>query len=56
MALIFTAKMPEIDGKKVLPKLQTALNWLHQTTFEQAEWEQAKEQLLSAIEEFQSHL
>ena len=41
--------------KKVLPKLQTALNWLNETTFEQAEWEQAKEQLLSAVEEFQSH-
>lgn len=23
MALIFTAKMPEIDGKKVLPKLHS---------------------------------
>ena len=41
--------------KKVLPKLQAALNWLNKTTFEQAEWEQAKEQLLSAVEEFQSH-
>ena len=41
--------------KKVLPKLQTALNWLNETTFEQSEWEQAKEQLLSALREFQSH-
>ncbi len=41
--------------KKVLPKLQTALNWLNETIFEQSEWEQTKEQLLSAIIEFQSH-
>jgi hypothetical protein len=40
---------------KVLPKLQTALNWLNETTFEQAEWERAKARLLSAVEEFQSH-
>ena len=42
-------------SKKVLPKLQTALNWLNETTFEQSEWKQAKEQLLSAVREFQSH-
>lgn len=42
-------------NKKVWPKLQTALNWLNETKFEIAEWEQAKEQLLSAIREFQSH-
>lgn len=41
--------------KKVLPKLQTALNWLNETTFEQAEWERAKARLLSAVKEFQSH-
>ena len=41
--------------KKVLPKLQTALNWLNETMFEQAEWERDKEQLLSAVEKFQSH-
>ncbi len=41
--------------KKVLPKLQTALNWLNETTMKQAEWEKAKEQLLSAVREFQSH-
>ncbi|MGK7952051.1 MAG: AAA domain-containing protein [Xenococcaceae cyanobacterium] len=41
--------------KKVLPKLQTALNWLNETIFEPSEWEKAKEQLLSAIREFQSH-
>ncbi len=41
--------------KKVLPKLQTALNWLNETTMKQSEWELAKEQLLSAIIEFKSH-
>lgn len=41
--------------KKVLPKLQTALNRLNETTFEQTEWERAKARLLSAVEEFQSH-
>ncbi len=42
-------------NKKVLPKLQTALNWLNETTMKQAEWEKAKERLLSAVREFQSH-
>ena len=42
-------------SKKVLPKLQNALNWLNETTFEQAEWERAKERLLLAVGEFQSH-
>ena len=41
--------------KKVLPKLQTALNWLNETTMKQAEWSRAKERLLSAVGEFQSH-
>lgn len=41
--------------KKVLPKLQAALNWLNETTFEQSEWERAKARLLSAVEKFQSH-
>ncbi len=41
--------------KKVLPKLQTALNWLNETMFELAEWDLVKEQLLTAVREFQSH-
>ncbi len=41
--------------KKVLPKLQAALNWLSETTFVQAEWETTKEQLLDAVREFQSY-
>jgi predicted nucleic acid-binding Zn-ribbon protein len=41
--------------KKVLPKLQAALNWLNETTFELAEWERTKARLSSAVEEFQSH-
>ena len=41
--------------KKVFPKLQAALNWLGKTTFNQAEWEVTREQLLEAVREFQSH-
>ncbi len=41
--------------KKVLPKLQAALNWLSEATFNQAEWEATREQLLEAVREFQSH-
>ena len=40
--------------KKVLPKLQIALSWLNETTFKTNEWEQAHEELLSRVREFQS--
>ena len=43
----------DLVTKKVLPKLQAALNWLSETTFDQAEWEVVREQLGSAVREFQ---
>jgi AAA domain len=45
----------ELAKKKVLPKLQAALNWLSETTFNRSQWEATKEELLEAIREFQSH-
>jgi hypothetical protein len=45
----------DLITKKVFPKLQAALNWLSEATFNQTEWEAAKERLLEAVREFQSH-
>ena len=45
----------DLIPKKVLPKFLAALNWLSETPFNQAEWEAARERLLEAVREFQSH-
>ena len=45
----------DLVTKKVLPKLQAALNWLSETTFDQAKGEVVREQLVEAVREFQDN-
>lgn len=40
---------------QVLPKLETAIDWLNQQTFNHSQWESTKEQLLAKLREFQSY-
>jgi hypothetical protein len=40
---------------QVLPKLETAIDWLKQQTFNHSEWESTKKQLLAKLREFQSY-
>lgn len=40
---------------QVLPKLEKAIDWLNQQTFNHSEWESTKKQLLASLSEFQSY-
>ncbi|GFE71728.1 ATP-binding protein [Chroococcus sp. FPU101] len=44
----------DLVESQVLPKLETAIDWLNQQTFNHSEWQSTKEQLLAKLREFQS--
>lgn len=45
----------DLVESQVLPKLETAIDWLNQQTFNHSEWQSTKEQLLAKLREFQSY-
>lgn len=44
----------DLVESQVIPKLETAIDWLNQQTFNQSQWQSTKEQLLVKLREFQS--
>lgn len=44
----------QLINKQVIPKLQTAIDWLETETFNESEWQQTSQQILTIVNELQS--